>query len=57
MAKKKAASADEKKELSKKLGTGGAKKAADSIIDRQKQLDDLMNSLGASSEYKKNYRG
>lgn len=55
--KKKTPSTKEKKELSKKLGSGGAKKAADTIIDKQKQMNDLMKSLNLSADYKKNYKG
>lgn len=40
-----------KKEAAKMLGTGGARKAADAMINRHKILDDMVN--GSQSKKKK----
>lgn len=34
---------DKKKEVAKMLGTGGARKAANAMINRHKILDDMIN--------------
>ena len=34
---------DKKKEAAKMLGTGGARKAADAMINRHKIIDDMVN--------------
>ena len=42
---------DKKKEAAKMLGTGGARKAADAMINRHKILDDMVN--GSSKKKRK----
>lgn len=56
VAKKKPMTAKEKKDLAKKLGTGGAKKAADALINRQKQMEDAMKGAKKSAPKKKKTR-
>lgn len=43
MAGKKKKSTDKKKVSAKILGTGGARRAADAMINRHKQLEDVVN--------------
>ena len=52
-AKKKPMTQKEKKETAKGLGTGGARKAADAIINRQKQIDEAMKGAKKATKKKK----
>lgn len=47
--KKKPMTDKQKKSTAKKLGTGAARKAADAVINRKKQLEDAMKASGASN--------
>lgn len=43
----------QKKDLIKKTGTGGVRKAGDAIINRQKKLDEMMGAKRKSPAKKK----
>lgn len=51
--KKKPMTTKEKKETAKGLGTGAARKAAERIINRQKQMEEMMKGAKKSPSKKK----